>query len=1461
MDISSFNKEDLAKLVFTDELTNLYNRRFFYQYLNDKVNWKDHSGGFSLLMIDIDFFKKINDTYGHLEGDNVLRQLGAVLKETLGDKGIAIRYAGDEFSAILPAVDKKKSLALAEAMLKRVSGTKFQQRNAKAEPLNVNISIGIASFPEDAQSPQDLIEQADKALYLSKREGRNRASIAGSFSDEDVLERNIFLNFPCPDFVARQDFYHEIVRFLTPDQEANTFILVEGSVGAGKTRLLRELSGYSAGGGSALGGKDALIFYNICNEIDSVIPYRPIITFINSLAESNNSILAEACKELAKDMLLEINRIVPNISRFIPSFNDFSYQGAGQNRKLLFDSLVMLFNLLSQKKPLMFLLDEAQNIDHATLLVVEALTEKEKGCSVIVAAVRDDYLNISQSANEVFNQFLSTISERQNYRRFSLPLFNKEQTAEIVSTIFSRKFPDQTFYDKLHQVTRGNPLFIEELLKHLLLKDFIKRVNKQWFLDLPAIPPAVWQKNLDTIIAENIDLLEAETKTVIKQAAVVPTNVGIDVLKDVAHQNEGETIDALDKAKRLNIIKPTEPLKQDQFTFTTKHFQEIVYQNIEEKERETLHQAVGDATEKLYQDKLDSVAPALAFHFAKAGDEAKAQMYGQKAENITANLFRKDEIPEYYSSLQGIVQSRIKEALQPLSPQKMALVKDLLRNLLSTSKNMRLYPDGSQLIVMASGGLVRIMNSIFDETKTFTLSEAKNALNINTTPLDAKTYGSAVDEFLSLLKEHYIKSITFRRGVTEQEIERILKNLDRSPDKPFAAKGYWNQFLDDKGIANIGIAQRSFIAAKERGISSAIPTAQEKVELEGPLVGALKDFFRFFCAAVENIKLYPPGSQLALEAVRFVTQSIDNVFGYLSVLNLSVSDEILLVNGTPGHPRLLGTASTTLAKLIRDYQLKSISFIRGASKEELEHFISVLSGTPLDEAKQKGVKDWDNILSEKGISNIKIGIMVYVTADTSRRMAMPSGLPGAMPPPPGVQEPAAPAPSAPAPAPQRPAPKRDMSLIARFTDIMKGLPERLLEDESIKIAAELLANNDEDGFSQFHQKFIQNLRSNRQEIRLNAHTAYQKLLKAAPPGLALAGLVARTESIILGEIPLEKVSSVYNALFNSALKHAVYYLENKNYNGLKNVVTVVLKRLSDTKASDSTQRLTISTTSALRTQGGANFKLYSTLKENKNFPDFIRDLFHPDDEVKNAVRDILIAFNLVAVQDLINLIKETDDVSSREAIAAIINQMGNQAHQSFLNELKVLSDELPLKRFLGIAYLIPAEGMEQTLSEFIREPFYKETVNALARLNPDKSTTVLLPLLKDKNTDLVLSVLAVLGGLQYSKPALKSQASSAIISLLETSSAAEIQKESAKALVRMQEQKSIPAFAKMLSAKRFLGLVGGVSDEIRGTAAWALGQIKTPEAQAALESAANDKSPRVRSIVKLSLKNYEVAGK
>jgi hypothetical protein len=998
----------------------------------------------------------------------------------------------------------------------------------------------------------------------------------------------------------------------------------------------------------------------------------------------------------------------------------------------------------------------------------------------------------------------------------------------MISKILPQRTVDTSFDEKIYQVTKGNPLFIEELLKYLILKDFIKRKGKQWLFDMAHIPSDIWQKEVDGIIQENISLLETETQVVIKKATIIGQDVPFNLLQGVTHQNEGETIDAIDKARRFRLIKPADLLQEDQFTFANKHLQEVVYQNIEEKERQELHHAVGQAAEEIYQDNLDTVASTLAFHFAKAGDEQKALIYEGRVENSAANLFRKDEIPEYYESHQGVIRSKIKESIQPLSSKRMGLIKDLLRNIVSICKNIRLYPDGSQLITMSYTGLLKLMHSIFEETDTFTFSESKNTLHINTVLLDHKSYGSAVIEFLTLLKEHYIKSVTFRKGVTEKEIELFMGNLDKSPDKPFATKGYWNKFLEDSSISNIGITQQLFIVTRERSVSTSVSATHEKIELDASLIIVLKDFFRYFCAAIENIKLYPPGSQLAIEAVKYVNKSIEDVFKHISVLNLGVSEGILLINGTPVNPRLLGAASVTLSKIIHNYNLKSISFTKDVSKEEMELFIGILSKISVEESKEKSVKDWDISLTQKGIVNIKIGVMVYVTADTRRGgSAKPSGIDGVTVTGAGMQVPV---------QSSKPPPKKDVSLDARFTNLMKTLPECLLDDESLKIVEELLRNNDDEKFNQFYQRFLQNLRSSSPEIRSKAHMVYQKLVKLVRPHLQEV-LMNKTSDIILGELNLEKVPMVYNALFNSAVQNAIYYLENKNYNALKTVVTTILKRPLEKETE------------------GIQYKLFVALKENPAFTEFLKNIFSPDTSIKNTIKEIILAFNLLIVQDLLNIIKRTEDQLSREAVAIVINQLGPEAQQLFINELKTSAETLEGKRLLRVSYLIQTEDIERVITEFINGELYEDALYSIARFDRTKALSILLPLLDNKNNILVMTVLEILGTLKYQESV------EPLINLLENSNNTEIQKEVCKVLVQLQDWKAVPVLAKLLSSRRFLGLIGGVSNEIRGTAAWALGQIKTPEAQDILNSAVNDKSPHVRAIVKLSLKNYEEESK
>ena len=123
------------------------------------------------MMIDLDDFKKFNDAYGHLQGDDALRQISAVLKENCRKIDILCRYGGEEFSLILPTNSKKESARLGERIRKSI-----EQR----EILNskFTISIGIASFPHDASDKIALIRKADQALYAAKRKGKNKVILA-----------------------------------------------------------------------------------------------------------------------------------------------------------------------------------------------------------------------------------------------------------------------------------------------------------------------------------------------------------------------------------------------------------------------------------------------------------------------------------------------------------------------------------------------------------------------------------------------------------------------------------------------------------------------------------------------------------------------------------------------------------------------------------------------------------------------------------------------------------------------------------------------------------------------------------------------------------------------------------------------------------------------------------------------------------------------------------------------------------------------------------------------------------------------------------------------------------------------------------------------------------------------------------------------------------------------------------
>lgn len=171
--ITSRDFEHQYKLATTDGLTELYNHRYFQEQMKLNVeNSKRYGNEFSMIILDIDFFKKFNDTYGHQSGDAVLRQVAQTLKKSVRATDIACRYGGEEMSIILPNTGKNVAHSTAEKICERVSSNKFKLQGDKE--VSVTISLGVSTYPHDGQTPSELIEAADKRLYNAKNNGRNQ---------------------------------------------------------------------------------------------------------------------------------------------------------------------------------------------------------------------------------------------------------------------------------------------------------------------------------------------------------------------------------------------------------------------------------------------------------------------------------------------------------------------------------------------------------------------------------------------------------------------------------------------------------------------------------------------------------------------------------------------------------------------------------------------------------------------------------------------------------------------------------------------------------------------------------------------------------------------------------------------------------------------------------------------------------------------------------------------------------------------------------------------------------------------------------------------------------------------------------------------------------------------------------------------------------------------------------------
>jgi two-component system, cell cycle response regulator len=171
------SQQSLTELATMDVLTGVFNRREFNRRLTIEIERSRREGHpVSLLMVDIDFFKKINDTYGHQSGDDALRHVSALLKAEVRPGDLPARYGGEEFAVILPYADSHDAFMVAERLRNLIAEQDIPIQDGQT--IKATASLGCSTFPMDAETEKALMAEADAALYRAKRGGRNRVCIA-----------------------------------------------------------------------------------------------------------------------------------------------------------------------------------------------------------------------------------------------------------------------------------------------------------------------------------------------------------------------------------------------------------------------------------------------------------------------------------------------------------------------------------------------------------------------------------------------------------------------------------------------------------------------------------------------------------------------------------------------------------------------------------------------------------------------------------------------------------------------------------------------------------------------------------------------------------------------------------------------------------------------------------------------------------------------------------------------------------------------------------------------------------------------------------------------------------------------------------------------------------------------------------------------------------------------------------
>jgi len=937
--------------LFEDALTGLYNRRFLYRYLEERVPWKVPAGPVSVVLLDIDRFRKVNEKHGEGAGDMVLNQFGALLREATSPTDVVGRHGGDSFLAIIPGADKDAAIALGDRIREMTLERAFGPRDRSTAGLSV--SGGVATFPEDAGSLQTLVDAVDRALYVSKRVGCNVVSAAGRLDEGIAGERKLFSTLPCPLFVDREiEMATAISLFDRLCERKTVLAFLQGEAGAGKSRFLREIAKRARTAG-------LLHLYVSCDESKKFVPGHPLLQFVDRYYASR----APESKEL-RNRLSAVQRAA--VRDFVPAFQAWTPEAmepAAKDRRHFMQQAVELALLaMSEQQPLLFMLDNVAHADRTTIEILRGLVRTRRAPVGVTLALKGDLQQLDLRKDAALFELVGEF-EQQGMRTLLLRGMAYDDVLKMVRAILpGAKLPDR-FDAIIAGRSGGNPLYAEQAIRYLMLTGRIRRAGGAWHVS--PVTAEELPESLDDAIRAVLDHLPEEASEVLTNAAVIGSTFDFKTLAAVSGRREAEMLDIVDQMEQVGLVRARPEGAEAEFEFTAGHVREVGYECIPEAKKQRLHKRVAGALKE--QGALAAAEATWHAERAKGSAKPSTRVMEQAAAALTP-----------------LRRPRIAEATNPLDKESTGIALDLMRHLLNTLKIRRLYPEDSRTEKAFRAKYRDATQQLLALSRTVTFSMDARGPRINGEAMPFRK-DELREEWALLFADRLVSSLTLQAGVSDAELDALAVGLAAPLQTATAPPDHWDRWLDGEGVRGLDILQRRFISHDTKTIRRPAATRESMdVPKERPLsleeIDVLWKALRHLKAGADSLRLYPAGHPLVEDSIAASARAFEELLAAARIVTLSAPENDLVVNGVALDPKRNRSAAVYLAAEFRRRDMRSVSIREDFTANDVRALVVVLTAADVSKA-----------IAESGVRGIVFDVRTYerVTPNTMVRTKDP----------------------------------------------------------------------------------------------------------------------------------------------------------------------------------------------------------------------------------------------------------------------------------------------------------------------------------------------------------------------------------------------------------------------------------------------------------------------------------------